>query len=178
MFTFILSIRMTTIQIKYNKERTERIFSKYFKYERNKLFKEMPFFFMVAIGLAFFVIGFITQIGFLIYMSYATIIFMVVALVFYFLKFKKALNDFLKAIEQSAAETEGEFTFGFNEEIILYQSKKFKNEVKWETIESFEENGTDLYLFTKKRTLFDIVSKEVIGEEAYAKLKSFLGLEE
>ncbi len=169
---------MTLVSVKYNKERAERIYGKYFKYERNKLFKEMPFFFMLLIALAFFLIGFIVQIGFLVYMSYATLIFMVVALIFYFLKFKKALNDFLKAIEQSAAETEGEFTFGFNDEILLYQSKKFKNEVKWETIVSFEENGTDLYLFSANHRLFDIISQEIIGEDAYHKLKGFLDTKE
>lgn len=165
---------MTTVKIKHNKERAERIYGKYFRYERNKLFKEMPFFFMLLIAAGFFAIGFFGQIGFLVYMGYATLIFMVVALVFYFFRFKKALRDFLKAIEDSAAESEGEFTFGFNEEIILYQSQKFKNEVKWETINSFEENGSDIYLFTEKHRLFDIVSQEVIGEENYNKLLGFI----
>lgn len=167
---------MTSVQVKFDKARTERIFGKYFKYERNKLFKEMPFFFMLGIAVLFFAIGFFAQLGFLLYMGYATLIFMVVALVFYFFRFKKALNDFVKAIEQSAAETEGEFTFSFDEEKMIYQSKKFKNEVKWEAIVSFEENGTDIYLFTEKNRLFDIISQEIIGEENYKTLKEFLGL--
>lgn len=134
----------------------------------------MPFFYMLLMAFVFISIGFFTQIGFLVFMGYATLLIIIVAVLFYFIRFKIALRNFVKAIEQSAAETEGEFLFGFDEEKIIYQSKKFKNEVKWETIESFEENENDLYLFTKNHSLFDIVSKEVIGEEAYSVLLKIL----
>lgn len=94
----------------------------------------------------------------------------------YFLRYNIQCRKYLSALEQHMKNAEPGFIFGFNASGMTWHSELWNSEVKWELIRSYEENGTELYLFMSNRKLCEIISSEILGRVYYEELKQQLNL--
>ena len=77
----------------------------------------------------------------------------------------------MRALQKNCSETEREFKFSFDEDEIIYESKRSFQKFKWNLIFNYEENNGDLYLYITGREAFDIISETVIGPDKFQKFK-------
>jgi len=124
----------------------------------------MPTFIMILIALVFVAVGLASGLSFFIYLGAATIVIIVFAVLYYLIRFKSSFDSFIREMEGSYNESGKHGKFGYNDEKMVYQSEKFRNEIRWDAIHNYEVNGTELYLFLKRNRLLDIYSPKIMGD--------------
>jgi len=95
-------------------------------------------------------------------------------LTYHWIKTKIEIKRTYNQLKVINASTEEQFQFTFNESSINHLGKKTKRETSWDLIKGYEINNSTTFLYLKNGVLFDIISKEIIGEIFYHEFQTIL----
>ena len=158
---------MTSVDVKFDLERSKRIYKNYFDFERKRQFKKLPTRIIVALGLASVIAGFITKVAFF-YWFGAIILFLIwIVFTYYRNQFNTAYTKYIAGLEKNANKSNQDFTFGFDDEGMSYRSEGANLDLKWHMISYFIVNQEEIYLFTQENRLYDIISLTILGKENF-----------
>jgi len=166
------------LQIKYDLERSIKLYNQYFNFHRTKFFRNSKvkiisvfttITFLLITGLAtnaslpfnISCIAFLISIGYIIFKWNQ------------FEQLKKQMHIHLVNAHQIF---QSGITFSMNTEYISANSVQSSNQTKWDLIKKYEINHQAVYLYfdTKGTVLYDIIAADFIGEENYWQLLDFL----
>lgn len=158
---------MPSIKLTYHPEEAKLIFKKYTIFEQKNAFEKIPLKFLFGILIILIAFGFLVGKHFLIYLGIISMAFLLFYLLFYVIKFKRFYDLICKEIDRNNEIHNQEYVFSFDEKGISKKFKDFSNKYTWNLIQKYVENDGDLYLYSSDRRLYDIISKQLIGEENY-----------
>lgn len=163
------------IEIELNIERVKSKFKAYFDYEKQKKinFKNPFIYAYLTIAIGFVVTLMMDHYGLVIWFGIGVLLSSMILLM-YIGKFNISKSTYINYIEQEMSNLKENYYFGFDEAHIFYKNELHDSKIKWDVIQYYEENGQDLYLYQKGRKMFDIISEDVIGEEAFKAFKVIL----
>ncbi len=165
-------MEITTVTFDF--ERSKKLYEKYFSYEQKRLFRKIPSYAILLVGLGFILLGWFMHVNFLISFGLAMYGVLGVVRLYYTYQFQSVKNKFFKELKTSEFAEEQCFKFKFDSERIIHESENSNTEITWKMIQSYFINDGDIYLFTKNKQLYDIISQSIIGLEHYEKFRVLL----
>lgn len=165
---------MEVIDITYEEDRTQDVYSRYFKFERARELKKLPLLLIAVVCSSMFVLGLVLNINLLWIIGLIGAAITALYLLIFLIRFQLAINKYMQELEKKAQTMDKEFQFSFDSNGIKYTSENFNSEIKWPMIKSYVFNDNDIYLFLANKALLDIISEEILGKEKFEKLKGVL----
>lgn len=157
-------------EINYRAELISQEYREYFRFQRNKVLFGKWYLLLVLLSLLLSGYGFFEKNNALIISGIGALFIMFYVFLRVFTGARFMYRQFLKNIEKSPLITEGSYRVLINENGIVYQSQKIKNEIPWNKIHSFEENNHSVYLHLEGNRLLDIFSEKLNGEILYREI--------
>lgn len=158
---------MPAIKLTYKAEEAKQAFKKFTAFEQKNEFNRFPLKLLYGIVIILTALGFILQKQTLIYVGLSSLLVLSSYLLYYNMKFKRYFSLISKEIDKNKQIHNQEFVFSFDEKGMSKKFKDFSNANAWKLVFQYKENEGDLYLYTNRKHLFDIISKKQIGEENY-----------
>lgn len=158
---------MPTVQIIPDIDKEKALFRKYFKFEKNRKLWSSIYLWMIAAGLLLSFVAFTIDSNILLYLGAAISLICGIILVIWLIQFQQVEQNYMKKLAEEAIKNEEGWTFEFNDEKIIYQMDNARSEMQWDAIHHYTLNDGDLYLFRNKEDLLDIISQDILGEEAF-----------
>ncbi len=165
---------MRTIEIDTDIKLNLGLFRKYYNYERKKVLTRFPYLLLFLLSTLIFLIGLILEIKISFYFGIIMSSIIVLFLLYVFISYRFYYLKFERDYKKSFILSEKQFTFSFNDKEISYTSANSNRQIKWNLIKSFEENDGDLYLYLEDKSLLDIISKSIMGKDAYKDFKEIV----
>ncbi len=165
---------MFTIEIEVLPERSKKLYSKYVRFERKRLFKKMMLFPIFLIGCLIMLAYALFDLEFLLIFGMVLVVGSGSFILYYYSVFATYFARIAKNIDIQAKSEDKRFTFSFDENELKSVSKNMTLSTNWNLITDYDEDGDDIYIFSGNRQLCDIVSKRILGEQFFNEYRMIL----
>lgn len=162
---------MEFVEIVHNPETSKQVIQRFLSFERKRAFANSPLLLLSVVCLVGGIIGVAAELEFVAMLSMATLAILGGLFGLYLLRFAIQASR----LKRNYSSQDGySFKWSFDQAGMHYDSEDTKITIKWVRIASFNDNGSDIYLFTNNGDLLDIISQDIIGSPYFTKFKNEL----
>lgn len=162
------------VDLVHDVERSKRIVRRYYEHQWRKELTKVPIFLIFFVCWSMVIIGLWKDSDLMYSTGFISLFFLIAFLFFCNWRHKSGLNRLMKEMDKQDIASERKFKFGFDDCKIYKETENTNQTVNWKLIKSFEVNEDDVYLFYQNHVLYDIISKEILGEIYFEKFVKML----